>query len=197
MLSVLLYACVCVSVCIVRWITGCFRWTKNTCAVIHFNFFPAHTPSLPVRRHSSAPTSSLSFHEILRLCQWLCKLPNKELTPHMEKHDGGGGSGRRRQRMVRRRKGVAGGRRKGGELRAVESGTLCSSLCYAPALLLPQHPHLHPCSPTARPLLSSGLAGMLTFTRTHPLNISHPPSLAKQGDVRGKLSSLLQAEYKS
>lgn len=100
------------------------------------------------------------------------ELPNKELTPQMERH-GGGGSGRRK-RMVWRRKGVAGGRRKGGELRAVESGTLCSSLCYAPALLPPQHPHLHPCSLTVRPLLRSGLAGMLTFTRTHPLNISHP-----------------------
>lgn len=145
-----------------------------------FQLFPG-THTFTSSKHSSAPTSSPSFHEILRLCQWLCKLPNKELTPHMEKHDGGGGSGRRRERMVRRRKGVAGGRRKGGELRAVESGTLCSSLCYAPALLPPQHPHLHPCSPTARPLLSSGLAGMLTFTRTHPLNISHPSFSCKTG----------------
>ncbi len=117
------------------------------------------------------------------------ELPNKELTPQMERHSGGG-SGRRRKRMVWRRKGVAGGRRKGGELRAVESGTaLCSLLCYAPALPPPQHPHLHPCSLPVRPLLRSGLAGMLTFTRTHPLCISHPSFCCKIGRNKGEAAS--------
>lgn len=104
------------------------------------------------------------------------EVPNKELTPQMERHSGGR-SGRRKKRMVWRRKGVADGRRKGGELRAVESGTaLCSLLSYAPALPPPQHPHLHPYSLPVWPLLHSGLAGMLTSTPTHPppLSVSHP-----------------------
>lgn len=85
---------------------------------------------------------------------------------------------------------MAGSRRKGGELRAVESGTaLCSLLCYAPALPPPQHPHLRPCSLPVRPLLRSGLAGMLTFTRTHPLCISHPSLSCKIGRNKGEAAS--------
>lgn len=96
------------------------------------------------------------------------RLPNKELTPQIQRYSKER-SGRRR--MVWRRKGVAGSKLKGGELRAVESGTaVCSLLCYAPALPPPQHPHLHPCSLLVQPLLHSGPAGMLTFN-------PHPPPL--------------------
>lgn len=79
------------------------------------------------------------------------------------------------------------GWRKGGELKAVESGTtLCSLICYAPALPPPQHPHLHPCSLSIRPLLHTGLAGMLTFTPTHPLSVSHPSFSCKIGRNKGE-----------
>lgn len=130
----------------------CFRWIKTFLQWI-ISTLPANPPSLPVRIHRSAPTTSLKLPWKPAWMPMAAALPNKELTPQMERPGVVGGSGRRGKRMVWRRKGVAGGRHKGGELRAVESGTPCSSLYYAPALLPPQHPHLRPCSLTVRPLV--------------------------------------------
>lgn len=120
------------------------------------------------------------------------ELPNKELTPQMQRYSEGR-SGRRRKRMVWRRKGVAGSKLKGGELRAVESGTaICSLVCYAPALLSPQHPHLHPCSLPIQPLLHSSPAGMLTFN-PHPPPLYFSPLLLLHNREKEEVASLLWA----
>ena len=114
------------------------------------------------------------------------EVPNKELTPQMERHgagcggDGGGVGGEGVGWCEGEKEWLAAGKK------VVSSGLWNQELfalysVYAPAPP-PQHPHLHPCFLTVRPLLCSGLAGMLA----HPLYISHPSLSCKKNMGRNK-----------
>lgn len=106
--------CVCVLTCLSCQITFncqadykmCWKWIKNICGVNHRNFTGPHafTSSKDLRQCARL------FHKLPwkpTLMPMTLELPNKELTPQMERHSGGR-SGRRGKRMVWRRKGVAG-----------------------------------------------------------------------------------------
>lgn len=125
---------------IVRWIRifcrrmKTFVWITVTLLV--------HTPSLPVRIRSRTPASSTLG-------------ANHPETTQQRVNTSDGETWWREEWEERKEDGVkqkGSGWRKGGELKAVESGTtLCSYTLLRPALPPPQHPHLHPCSSHSTP----------------------------------------------
>lgn len=119
------------------------------------------------------------------------ELPNKELTPQMERHGGGGGEGR----------GWCEGEKEGlvAGAKVVSSGLWNQELfaLYSATPLHYRHRNTHTSTHAlyqVRPLLRSGLAGMLTFTRTHPrLHFSPLLLLQNREKIKGKQHPLLQS----
>lgn len=144
---------------------------------------PAHTPSLPVRTHSSAPSSSKAPVKVMVDASGCGAAQQGVNTSDGERRcgGGGGGGGAKKEDGVKKKK----------EWLAAETpqrwaqgcGIRNSALCYAPALLPLLHPHLHPYD------LCSALVELERWLS--PTNI--PPS-KKQMQIPTRILSLCEAE---